>query len=94
MDSRDTDTKKGAYSSPHGRYGHGQSSWSGQMDTAHVHDTYRPDGGPPGYRTSGRGGPGHNSNRGRSRSQKGYKRLWDHVKSVGRGDTPDTDGGM
>uniref|UniRef100_A0A383VDG4 PROP1-like PPR domain-containing protein n=1 Tax=Tetradesmus obliquus TaxID=3088 RepID=A0A383VDG4_TETOB len=65
------------------------------MDTAHVQDTFRPDAGPSGYhRSSGRGGPGHNSSRGRSRSQKGYKRLWDHVKTVGRGDTLDTDGGM
>eukprot|EP00882_Tetradesmus_deserticola_P011250 GHRQ01011901.1.p1 GENE.GHRQ01011901.1~~GHRQ01011901.1.p1 ORF type:complete len:586 (+),score=234.04 GHRQ01011901.1:180-1937(+) len=94
MDSRDSDTRKGAYSGPHGRYGRGQACFSGQNDIAQVHDTYRPDGGPGYHRTSGRGGPGHNGNRGRSRSQSGYKRLWDHVKTVGRGDTLDTDGGM
>lgn len=81
-----------------GQYQRSTGSWSPQNDTGSYYDGGRDVGPPRGYGSrppamfdNARGGRG---SRGRGRGAKGYRKLWEHVKSVGRGDTLDTDGSM
>ena len=64
-----------------------ERSWNQGSDTAPYYDNQRYQG------VASRHGRGAHSGRGSGsgRRAKGYRRLWEHVKTVGRGDAIDVD---